>query len=67
MKNARFAEKFGIATILQEEKVNANELYLAILDLSENWYKIVKEVKEKMVFDKEASGKVVDILDKMLK
>jgi len=66
-QNARLAQIFGVATILEQDEIDAEGLHAAILKLSENWYDIVDGVKNKQVYDKEASRKVIDILEKMLK
>jgi UDP-N-acetylglucosamine--N-acetylmuramyl-(pentapeptide) pyrophosphoryl-undecaprenol N-acetylglucosamine transferase len=63
MKNAEFAEKFGLVKILNQETLSGNVLYNAIKEIEDNWKDIVKSVKEKKSPDINASKKLVNLLE----
>ncbi|MBU0572145.1 UDP-N-acetylglucosamine--N-acetylmuramyl-(pentapeptide) pyrophosphoryl-undecaprenol N-acetylglucosamine transferase [Patescibacteria group bacterium] len=63
VKNAEFAEKFGLAKVLNQETLSGNVLYDAIKDVEGNWEDIVKNVRKKKSLDINASKKLVNILE----
>lgn len=65
-KNAQFATKFGIATTLKEEDLNAESLLAAIKDTIKDWNKTVASVSHSDSPDRLASKRVVDELEDTL-
>jgi UDP-N-acetylglucosamine--N-acetylmuramyl-(pentapeptide) pyrophosphoryl-undecaprenol N-acetylglucosamine transferase len=63
VKNAEFAEKFGLVTILNQETLSGSALYDAIKDVEEGWKNIVKSVRGKKSPDINASKKLVNLLE----
>jgi UDP-N-acetylglucosamine--N-acetylmuramyl-(pentapeptide) pyrophosphoryl-undecaprenol N-acetylglucosamine transferase len=65
-KNAKFAEKFGIAKIMLEDEVNPGSLMEAIGYMFENWQKIVKNVSDNASPDTNASRMVVELISEYI-
>jgi len=66
-KNASFAESLGLARMLPQAEVNGARLLSEINYLAENWQKISEEASEIQSPDKDAAGKVVDLLESLIK
>jgi len=64
-KNAEYAEKFGVADILNEKDLTKDSLIKAISKVVKNWELIVKRVANKKTIDINASRVIVDILVKL--
>jgi UDP-N-acetylglucosamine--N-acetylmuramyl-(pentapeptide) pyrophosphoryl-undecaprenol N-acetylglucosamine transferase len=66
LKNAQYAQKFGIAQIL-EEKDATNKNFIDKIEYTlKNWQKIVDRVKNKKSIDVDASRKIVDLLEEVV-
>jgi UDP-N-acetylglucosamine--N-acetylmuramyl-(pentapeptide) pyrophosphoryl-undecaprenol N-acetylglucosamine transferase len=65
--NAKYAEKFGIATVLPQKSLNFKKLFKEIEKTFKEREKIIKRVKTKKSPDLNASEKLVDILEAMVK
>lgn len=65
--NARYAEKFGVATVLPQKTLTSEKLLKAIDKTFKDWGKIVKRVQGKKSPDLKASEKLVDILEATVK
>lgn len=63
VKNARYAENFGIARVILETEVSSESLMLIIKSTISNWSKTVSKVKNMTSPDVNASGKVVDLIE----
>ena len=63
MKNAEFAEKFGLATILEQGTLSGTILYEAIKNTEKDWKNIVESTEAKKSPDIGASQKLVKILE----
>jgi UDP-N-acetylglucosamine--N-acetylmuramyl-(pentapeptide) pyrophosphoryl-undecaprenol N-acetylglucosamine transferase len=61
--NAKFAEKFGLATILDQENLSGDVLYDAIKEVEDGWKDTVKSAKGKKSPDTNASKKLVSLLE----
>jgi len=59
-KNAQNACDFGIARILDQENLTGKRLLAEIAALFKNWDKMVARVRQKDVFDTQASGRLVE-------
>ncbi len=66
VKNAEFAEKFGIAKVMREPEVNPESLIREINKMKETWQKRVDVVRKKTNPDVRSAGKLVDILESYL-
>ena len=66
-ENALFAEKFGIARIIDQNKLSKTELLKEVDKLDKDWKFITSRVKFKKSPDKNAAKKLVDILSSLLK
>jgi UDP-N-acetylglucosamine--N-acetylmuramyl-(pentapeptide) pyrophosphoryl-undecaprenol N-acetylglucosamine transferase len=66
MKNAEFAENFGIARVLEQEKISANDLLKEIYKLERDWNKIVGRVKNKKSPDVSGAKNLVNLIKKEL-
>lgn len=62
-RNAKFAEKFGVATILNQEILSGSVLFDAVREIEVNWKNIVENVKGKKSLDIGASKKLVNLLE----
>lgn len=67
VKNARFAERQGIAKILLEEKATPKTLLAEVDNIIKDWGKISQNIQGKKSPDKDASKKLVDLIEKHLK
>ncbi len=67
VKNAKYAEDFGVAKVMTEREVNSESLQSAIADSLENWSKIVGRIKEKISPDLNAAKNLVDLVSPFLK
>lgn len=65
-KNAMIAYKFGIAKVLDQEKLTPEGLLEEIDDTYANWNATVDKVKDKPSPDKYASRRLVDLLEKII-
>lgn len=65
-KNAVFAQKWGIARVLEQEEITAEELLEEIEKVFKDWEKIVSRVKKKKSLDINASKKLVDLLEEIV-
>ena len=63
VKNAEFAEKFGLVTILNQETLSESVLFDAVKGIENNWKNIIKDVKGKKSPDIGASKKLVNLLE----
>lgn len=66
-KNAKKAEAFGIARIISQNELTSTRLINEINFLNDNFGKIVKGVIDKTTLDKNASKRIVDILENYLR
>lgn len=66
VKNAKYAENFGVAQVLEEQDVTDNSLLTMIDRISDSWEDIVKKVEDKISPDRFAAEKLVDILFKFM-
>jgi UDP-N-acetylglucosamine--N-acetylmuramyl-(pentapeptide) pyrophosphoryl-undecaprenol N-acetylglucosamine transferase len=62
VKNAKLAEEFGIAKVIEEKEVDSKFLLEMIDETFKNWNKITSNVNYKTSFDSDASQKLVDLL-----
>jgi UDP-N-acetylglucosamine--N-acetylmuramyl-(pentapeptide) pyrophosphoryl-undecaprenol N-acetylglucosamine transferase len=62
-KNAEYAEKFGLVTILDQKTLSENILYDAIEDIESRWSNIVKSAKGKISPDINASKKLANLVE----
>jgi len=67
VKNAKYAEDFGIAKVMLEKEVNSVSLESIIDDTFENWKRITQKVKDKKSPDKSAAKNLVDLVSPYLK
>jgi UDP-N-acetylglucosamine--N-acetylmuramyl-(pentapeptide) pyrophosphoryl-undecaprenol N-acetylglucosamine transferase len=65
--NAKFAQDFGIARILPQEKLSPETLLTQIEDIFKDWEGIIEKVKGKESPDKEASRRLVELVEGSLK
>lgn len=65
-ENALFAEKYGIAKVLDQEILTPDRLFTEIRNLRNNWDKIIDDVKNKKSPDIYASRRLVDIIEGMI-
>ncbi len=63
VKNAEFAERYGLVKVLNQETLSGDILYNAIKDVENDWKNIVKSVKGKKSPDINASKKLVNLLE----
>ena len=61
VKNAKYAENFGIAKVLMESEVTPDRLTLEIENIFNNWSNIQKGVSGKLSPDVNATKKLVDL------
>jgi len=66
-KNAHFAESLGLARVLPQAEASGARLLSEINYLLENWEKISEKASEIQSPDKNAAGKVVDLLEGLIK
>lgn len=64
--NALFAQKFGIAKIIQQKDLSPKILLSTIEDVRKNWKNMVTQSKKKVSPDIHASKKLVDLLEEYL-
>ncbi len=62
VRNAEYAEKYGLAKKMLETEVNSNSLQNEISNILTNWNKIVSGVKEKVSPDLGAAERLVNLL-----
>jgi len=65
-KNARLAERQGIARVLKQEELTAARLLKEIGQIHREWEKIVAAVKDKASPDAKAAFKLVDIIEEIV-
>ena len=65
--NAKFAREFGIARILPQEKLSPDSLLIEIEDIFKDWEGIIERVKGKESPDREASKRLVELVEGSLK
>jgi len=66
-ENAKLAQNFGLASILQQEDLSGKALFEEIEQIVRKWSQIISEIKHKQSNDVSASSKVVNVLSKYLK
>jgi len=65
-KNALFAQKFGVAKVLDQKGLTPEKLLGEIYRTKKDWYKTVAKVKSKTSDDIDAAGKLVDVVEKLV-
>lgn len=65
-KNAYYAQKWGIAKVMEQETLEPYNLLKEVERTKRNWRKIVKGIKNKKSPDLDASKKLVDLIEKLL-
>ncbi|MGB6881826.1 MAG: UDP-N-acetylglucosamine--N-acetylmuramyl-(pentapeptide) pyrophosphoryl-undecaprenol N-acetylglucosamine transferase [Microgenomates group bacterium] len=63
VKNAEFAEKFGLAKVLDQQQLTSAKLLKSIKDIENNWKNMVEKTKGKKSPDINAAEKLVDLLE----
>jgi UDP-N-acetylglucosamine--N-acetylmuramyl-(pentapeptide) pyrophosphoryl-undecaprenol N-acetylglucosamine transferase len=66
MKNAEYAKRLGIAEIIEQENLTSEGLTKAVDMIFVNWEKRVKSIKNPQIDDKDASKKLVDLIESLL-
>lgn len=66
-ENAKLAEDFGIAKILDQETLTSDKLLKEIEEAFDNWPETVRKIKNKKSPDLAASKKLVDLLEENIK
>jgi UDP-N-acetylglucosamine--N-acetylmuramyl-(pentapeptide) pyrophosphoryl-undecaprenol N-acetylglucosamine transferase len=67
VKNAEFAEKFGLAKMMLESEVSPSTLSGELSKLAANWKTIVRRARDRENPDLHAAQKLVDILESYLR
>jgi UDP-N-acetylglucosamine--N-acetylmuramyl-(pentapeptide) pyrophosphoryl-undecaprenol N-acetylglucosamine transferase len=62
IKNAKYAEDYGIAKVMLETEVNPDSLTKTIEHIFENWHTIVGKTLEKESLDARGAANLVDLL-----
>jgi UDP-N-acetylglucosamine--N-acetylmuramyl-(pentapeptide) pyrophosphoryl-undecaprenol N-acetylglucosamine transferase len=65
-KNAKFAEKFGIAKVIDQKDLTSEKLLKEILSIKKNWSRMIASVKNKKNPDIKASSKFVDLIEDLV-
>lgn len=65
-KNAEFAEKFGLAKVLNQEELTGDRLVEEIANLVDNWEEIITRTKNKKSPDIKAAKRLVDLLEETM-
>lgn len=65
-KNAVFAEKFGVAKVVDQKGLSPKRLLDEINRVKENWNEIVDRIKEKESPDKDAAKKLADLIEEVV-
>lgn len=65
-ENARYAENFGIAKMLDQASASPEELLKAVDEVNANWKNMVIGVSKKLSPDINASGKTIDLIESLL-
>lgn len=65
-KNAKFAEKFGLAKVLNQEELTGDRLAEEIASLVDNWEEIITRTKNKKSPDIKAAKRLVDLLEETM-
>lgn len=65
-KNAEFAEKFGLAKVLNQEELTGDRLAEEITNLVDNWEEIITRTKNKKSPDIKAAKRLVDLLEETM-
>jgi UDP-N-acetylglucosamine--N-acetylmuramyl-(pentapeptide) pyrophosphoryl-undecaprenol N-acetylglucosamine transferase len=65
-KNAEFAKKFGLVTILNQKTLSGSVLFDVVEDIENNWDGIIKDTKEKKSPDIRASKKLVNLIEELV-
>jgi UDP-N-acetylglucosamine--N-acetylmuramyl-(pentapeptide) pyrophosphoryl-undecaprenol N-acetylglucosamine transferase len=65
-KNAKYAEEFGIAKVIEEKDLNANILIKSIKEIKNNWNKMVAETSGKMSPDENAAKNIYETIKNLL-
>ena len=63
--NAQMAENYGIAKVLNQKNITGESLLNEIHLVKRNWKKMVTSVKNKKVFDKKASLRLVNLIEEI--
>jgi UDP-N-acetylglucosamine--N-acetylmuramyl-(pentapeptide) pyrophosphoryl-undecaprenol N-acetylglucosamine transferase len=65
-KNALLAKEFGLARVLDQEKLTPKKLFNEIDDVVKNWESMVGKVREKISEDRGASQRLVDLIEETI-
>lgn len=65
-KNALFAQKYGIAKVLDQGTTTSEKLLAEIYNTRKKWYKIVAKVKSKPSPDQGSAAKLVDVVEELV-
>lgn len=65
-KNALFAQKFGIAVVIDQKDLTSERLLSTLSDIDKNWYSITSLVKKKVSPDKKSAQRLVDLLESLV-
>jgi len=65
-KNAKFAERYGIARILDQDKLSTEVLLKYVDNLIDDWKEIVNTIKNKKSLDIGASQRLITLMDEVL-
>jgi len=65
-ENAVFAENYGVAKVLDQEKLTSEKLREEINLLKDNWYSIVDKIRNKKSPDLLAASKLVDLIEEVI-
>ena len=65
-KNAEYAGKFGLATIINQNDLSPSLLKKTVGNTLANWSRIVSKVRSKSSPDKNASSRLVDVIEKIV-
>jgi UDP-N-acetylglucosamine--N-acetylmuramyl-(pentapeptide) pyrophosphoryl-undecaprenol N-acetylglucosamine transferase len=66
MKNAQYAKSLGVAEIIEQESLTSEGLTRLIDKIMANWEKKVKNIKNPQIDDKDASKKLVNLIESLL-
>ncbi|KKQ75970.1 MAG: hypothetical protein US96_C0001G0046 [Candidatus Woesebacteria bacterium GW2011_GWB1_38_5b] len=66
-KNAKMAEKLGVAKIITQDELNGELLFNEVVKLYQNWDTIVKKIDRKTAdLDSKAAATLADLLEKQI-
>jgi UDP-N-acetylglucosamine--N-acetylmuramyl-(pentapeptide) pyrophosphoryl-undecaprenol N-acetylglucosamine transferase len=66
MKNARYAKGLGLAEIIEQKMLNSDSLTKTIDKIIASWGERVKNIKNPPIDDKDASKKLVNLIESIL-